>query len=459
MAEETAREGLCAKAAAEAAAGARAEAPAPAAMGPAVETAPPAGAKTAAAAAGGGAEPLRPAYQNPVLVGIVLLIAGIAVAMIQYKIPTIMTAIMGLFSMDAAAASWLMSIFTLVGIFVALPAGAFSQRFGAKNMMIVALGIAVLGSLIGLCAGTSAVLVASRAVEGVALTILTTAGPLVVQRCVRPEHIGKAMGIWGIWGCLGSTVAAVVTPTLFEVAGFSGLWVAYAVIAAVAAVIVLAVIRVPAAPAAAPASAPEPASDAPATQEQEKPRYREIFSLNTVLFFIGFAIFNICLLAILSFVPTILQMQGFDPTLSGFISTAPMLLSIVSSPLFGTISDKIGRCKPLLVAAMLVMGPCTFVLYTNTGALMWVAVAVMGLVGMGGIGMFLSGYLKILPRPELASIGMGVMILVQGVGQFLGTFLVQGLLGPDLTNWFFAGAVIMVLGLAGTASLLLCKMR
>ena len=68
-----------------------------------------------------------------------------------------------------------------------------------------------------------------------------------------------------------------------------------------------------------------------------------------------------------------------------------------------------------------------------------------------------SGYTKILARPELASIAMGVMICVQGIGQFLGTFLVQALLGPDLLNWFFAGAVIMVLGLAGAGALALIK--
>ena len=79
---------------------------------------------------------------------------------------------------------------------------------------------------------------------------------------------------------------------------------------------------------------------------------------DTLLFFAGFAAFNVCLLAVLTYVPTILQMQGFDPTLSGLISTAPMLLSVVSSPLFGAVSDRLGRTKPLLVASMLVMGPC-----------------------------------------------------------------------------------------------------
>lgn len=394
-------------------------------------------------------------YQNPVLVGIVLLFAGIAVALIQYKIPTIMTSIMGLFSMDASTASWLMSIFTLMSIFVAIPSGRLAQRFGAKAMLIVALGIAVLGSVIGLFASMSAVLIVSRAVEGIALTIVTTCGPILVQRCVEQSKIGTTMGIWGIWGCLGSTIAALVVPTLFSAAGFSGVWVVFAIIAVIAAVVVVAVIRVPADEPSAQAAQEEQ----PAELEAEPPRYREIFSKDVLLFFIGFAIFNICLLAILSFVPTILQMQDFDPTLSGFISTAPMLLSIVSSPLFGVISDKIGRCKPLLVLAMLVMGPCTFVMYTNTGVLLWVAVVVMGLVGMGGIGLFLSGYMKLLPRPELASIGMGVMICVQGIGQFLGSFLVQMLLGADLTNWFFAGAVIMIMGLVGTAALLVCKMR
>lgn len=396
----------------------------------------------------GGAEN-EDGYQNPILIGVVLLAAGVSVAMIQYKVPTIMTSLMADFSMSAEAASWLMSIFTLMSIFVAIPAGTLAQKFGAKRMMIVASCIAIVGSLFGLMAGTSALLIASRAVEGVALTILTTCGPIVVQRNVRPDKIGTTMGVWGIWGCVGSTIAAVLTPTVFENLGFSGLWIAYAVVAAVAAVVVLLVVK---------DRGIDVVGEFEAVQT-EPPRYREIVSRDVLLFFVGFAVFNICLLAVLSFVPTILQMQDFDPTLSGFISTAPMLLSVVSSPLFGVVSDRIGRCKPLLVAAMLVMGPCTFLMYTNTGALLWVAVFVMGLVGMGGVGMFLSGFTKLLPRPELASIGMGVMVTVQGLGQFLGTFLVQALLGPVLANWVFAGLILMILGFLGTGALLLCRMK
>lgn len=415
-------------------------------------------------------------YQNPVLVGIVLLISGISVAMIQYKVPTIMTNLMGIFSMDAATASWLMSIFTLVSIFVALPAGALAQRFGAKRMLIIACGIAILGSLIGLASDTSPMLIASRAVEGAALTILTTCGPIIVQQNVSPDKVGTSMGIWGIWGCLGSTVAAVLTPTVFGMWGFDGLWIAFAVVSAVAAVLVLVFIRKPQAnPAAIEGLSPnsQEAASALSVDDQgsvpqfpqetvvpkEEPRYRDIFSKDMFLFFGAFVVYNICMLAILAFVPTILQMQGFDPTLSGIISTAPMLLSIISSPLFGVISDKIGRNKPLLIIAMFVMGPCTFLLYTQTGPLLWVGVFAMGLLGMGGIGQYLSGFTKLLPSPELASVGMGVLVTFQGVGQFLGTFFVQMLLGPQLTEWWFAGMVLMLLGFAGTALIAICKLR
>lgn len=420
-------------------------------------------------------------YRNPIAVGAVLLVAGAAVAMIQYKVPTILTDLMAMFSMDAETASWLMSVFTLASIFVALPSGMLAQRFGAKRMIVVALGIAAAGSLIGLAAQTSVVLIASRAVEGAALTILTTGGPVVVQSCVRSDKVGTALGIWGIWGCLGSSVAAVVTPTVFESLGFGGVWVVFAVFAVVAAAVVSLMIRVPAGERENRDGGRLSAADAIPTKGgsaagliagsegepmgraqggvSDPPRYRELLTRDIALFFVGLATFNVCLLAVLAFVPTILQMQGFGPTLSGFISTAPMLLSIVSSPLFGAVSDRIGRCKPLLAASMLTMGPCTYALYTDTGLLMWCAVAIMGLVGMGAVGLFLSAYMKLLPRPELASIGMGVLVLVQGVGQFLGTFLVQMLLGPSLTEWAFAGGALMALGFLGVAALLACRMR
>ena len=55
-----------------------------------------------------------PRYQNWAKVGLCVLMVGVSMALVQYKVPTIMLALMGQFSMSAATASWLMSILCLV---------------------------------------------------------------------------------------------------------------------------------------------------------------------------------------------------------------------------------------------------------------------------------------------------------------------------------------------------------
>ena len=388
-------------------------------------------------------------YGNWALIAVVMLLFGTAIATIQFKVPVVMGDIMANMGMDASSASWLMSIFTFVGIILALPTGALAKRFGPKTMLLAAAAIIAVGSLLGAFAGNGMVLIVSRAIEGVAFIFVTICGPLAVQKYVSPDKIGSATGIWALWVCLGSVVGGVLTPTLYASTGFAGVWVIYAAAAVVFAIVVAVIVK-------NPGEALEGAADAPT---EGKVGYGELVKPNILLFFAAFLVFNMTLMAVLSFGPTFLQQQGVDPTLSGFVSTLPMLLAVISSPLFGALSDKLGRCKPLYLAAMLVMGPCTLLLLTQTGPLMWVGAIVMGLVGLGGPVMCLTSYINVLGRPELMSIGMGVLMLVQSLGQFLGTWLVPLLLGPDVSSWMLTGIVMCVIGFAGTAAVALCKFK
>jgi MFS family permease len=400
--------------------------------------------------------------QNHFVVGIVLLLMGTSAALVQYKIPSIMPWVRELFAMSATEASWLMSIFTFVGIFIALPTGGLAQRIGAKKVIFIGSGAVVLGSLLGAFAGSAPVLIVSRAIEGIALTIITTCGPILVQRTVSPDRIGTAMGIFGIWGSMGAVVAGVLTPLLFEAAGYRGVWFIYAGFAAVAALLLLVFVRDPDSHTKAslkPESLEVRAGSDDILSKESKPHYRELLTKDLLLFFASFICVNLILLAILSYMPSILQMQGFNPALSGFVSTLPMLLGLVSAPAFGMLSDKLGRRKPLILLTLVVTGPCALLLYTNTGVVMWIAAIVMGLLGMAGTGLFLAAYVKLIPRAELVPAGMGLLVLLQGVGQFLGSYLAQMLLGPDLTNWFFAGAWLLVIGLLGSLTMALCRLR
>lgn len=381
-----------------------------------------------------------PRYQNWAKVGLCVLMVGVSMALVQYKVPTIMLALMGQFSMSAATASWLMSILCLVMVPLAIPSGMLCSIIGPRKCIAIACGVMVVGTLVGAFTSSTALLMIDRALEGAAICILTVRAPVLIGATVNPARNGSAMGLWGIWGPLGSAVAALATPTAYACFGTTGLWLSYTAVVVVFTVVMIAMVK-------------EPASAAPAdaVDDGNKPTLGKVFTKDTVLFFCGFAAFNIVLLAILSFVPAILQNKGMDATMSGFVSTLPMILSVISSPVFGMLSDKTGQIKWLLVLAMAFLGPCALVLYCFTGVPMWAAAVVMGLVGMGSSGLMIAAFMKVLPDLRLAEVGMGALITVQGIGQFLGSFLVSMLLGPAMDRLLFAGVVVMVLALAGTA--------
>ena len=372
-------------------------------------------------------------------------LVAVAMAIVQYKIPTILPVLMTNLHMDATAGSWLMTIFVLMMVFSAIPFGILAQRFGARTISVVAVAIIVIGSVVGAFSQGTSDLLASRAVEGIAITAITVCGPILIEGSVDPRDAGTAMGIWGTWGPLGSTVAALATPTLFALWGMSVLWLVYAAIVVVAAILMLAIVKKP--------------NSAADQQDGGAARFGRLFTRDMLLYFVGFIAFNVCLLAVLSYVPTILQNRGMDATASGLVSTLPMILSLVSSPFFGRVSDKTGKTKRLLVLTVAFLGPCAFVLYVSSGAVMWGAAVVMGLVGMGSTGLMILGLMKVLPDPSLKTIGMGALITVQGIGQFLGTFLVQLLLGPAFDNVYIAGAGVLAIGIVGTVCLAACRFR
>lgn len=372
-------------------------------------------------------------------------LVAVAMAIVQYKIPTILPVLMTNLHMDATAGSWLMTIFVLMMVFSAIPFGILAQRFGARTISVVAVAIIVIGSVVGAFSQDTSVLLASRAVEGIAITAITVCGPILIEGSVDPRDAGTAMGIWGTWGPLGSTVAALATPTLFALWGMSVLWLVCAAIVVAAAILMLAIVKKP--------------NSAADQQDGGAARFGRLFTRDMLLYFVGFIAFNVCLLAVLSYVPTILQNRGMDATASGLVSTLPMILSLVSSPFFGRVSDKTGKTKRLLVLTVAFLGPCAFVLYVSSGAVMWGAAVVMGLVGMGSTGLMILGLMKVLPDPSLKTIGMGALITVQGIGQFLGTFLVQLLLGPAFDNVYIAGAGVLAIGIVGTVCLAACRFR
>ena len=90
---------------------------------------------------------------------------------------------------------------------------------------------------------------------------------------------------------------------------------------------------------------------------------------------------------------------------------------------------------------------------------MWCTLVVMGLTAMGLPTVAIAAYPQILGNPAYLSMGMGVLMLVQNIGQFLGSLVPSLLLGPAIDGWLTCGVVLGIIGLLSSVGALLCKFR
>lgn len=390
---------------------------------------------------------------NFMVVGLALLFAGVAIAVVQYKIPGILESVMATYGMTSSTGSWLMSIFTMMGIFLSLPSGSLAKRFGPKNMMLAGCAVIVVGSLIGAFATSAWLMIASRAVEGVAFVFISVAGPMAVERYVDANHKGTVNGIWSLWICLGSFAGSTATPMVFERLGLTWTWLAYAGIVVVAAAVLAVAVRAP------KGDALDSGIDEEPEEKATLKDYAALLRPNTVLFLFSWLVFNVLILAVLSYTPTFLQGQGMNASLSGLASSLPGILAIASSLVVGNLIDKTGRTKVFFLASMAVSGPATFLMLTQSGPLLWVGAVLMGFIGYGAPVSCLAALPQIAGKKELFAAVMGCYALIMCLGEFLGSLVTPMLLGPDMANWTFCGTVMLGLGIAGAVAIALCKFK
>ena len=368
-----------------------------------------------------------------------------------------------------------------MGVLMAIPVSLLCQKIGPFKVTLVAAAAIVAGSVLGAFAPSYPVLLFSRGIEGAAACACAVVGPVIIESCVNPQRVGTSMGIWAVWGSLGATFAALYTPTVFAAMGYQFLWLLDAAIVVLCTVLMFIMVKDPthynksrftgrarsvriahsgAGQGGSGASVEGAGAGAPvrySTNDGYVPRFRDLLRRDCILVFLGFSMFNVALLSVLGYVPTLLQLKGVDSTVSGFASTLPVLLSVVSSPLFGALSDRTGKTRLLLVLSLVCAGPSIILMYHNAGGPFWAGAILMGLTTMGCSGLGVVALLRALPYPSLKTKAMGAMVALQNFGSFLGSFLMQALLGPDFANVTLAAGVACALCLFGAVCFGLCR--
>ena len=398
-------------------------------------------------------------YQNWLIVSLCFFLVAFCITLMMYKIPTIMIQLMELLSVSAATAAWFMSVFTFTGIFLAIPIGFLIKGIGVRKVVIVSGFLAAFASIAGSFApevGFACVplLIVTRGLEGLSFVGIIASIPIMIQMCIIPSRVGTSTGIFMLGGMLGAMGGGVITPTVFAASGFAGLWIAYAAFMALSTIVFMVYVRFP----RQEQEGAFPESKA-ATRSSSVSIYGVFFKPNTLLFFLGFAAFQILLLSVLTYAPTALQQRGMSPAMSGFVSTLPQLISIVTAIAFGAIADAIHRTKPLVIIGMIAMAICAPAALVTDTPVLWAILVAMGLLAMGVPTVVMAAYPKLLADPSKLTVGMGVMMLVQSLGQFLGSLIPSIVLGPDLSNWTVCSIVLFLLGLAATACFVASKFK
>lgn len=174
--------------------------------------------------------------KNKWLKFLVVYLSAATLALSQLKISPIQM------SMDLSVEKfgWLMSVFTLSALFLALPGGTMIHKYGAKKVGILVLVCLLLGNVLGLFSVSDAgvtnytLLLISRIIEGVSFSMINLIAMVFIGEWFDKGSSGIAIGIFGTFSALASMFGFNLYLPIFNKFGIRSVWGVTAILAGIA---------------------------------------------------------------------------------------------------------------------------------------------------------------------------------------------------------------------------------
>ncbi|HIT44862.1 MAG TPA: MFS transporter [Candidatus Aphodovivens excrementavium] len=380
--------------------------------------------------------------KNRYLMFFVMYFCAATLALSQFKIVPILGPITEHLGIAYEQVSWLMSVFTVAGIVLAIPAGGLIAKYGPKKVWAIVMVIMVCGNVIGAVGIDSyAVLLVSRILEGCAFAFVAIAGVVFVNIWFPNKNTGLFVGIFMTFISIGSIVALNCMIPLTAAYGLASAWWVTAIVSAAMTAVFLFVVG------------EAPMSDA-GGGEASKPSLAPILKNKRVMMICFLALtLGFVLYFFLNNYPS-LFMTVYDVDAAGatFYSSLNNLFSIPFCILGGFIVDRLGlKGTPILLAASAV---CVIVACAFMTRLTPSLFVVHTLVIAAFPGLMYTACNYLVPRdvdnPMQISYGIALMTLFYSVGIFIGCPIVlYAIAGTG--SWETGGyvlAAVMAIGLA-----------
>lgn len=345
------------------------------------------------------------------------------------------------FSLNATEAGLLGSITALVGGLILPFAGVIGDRIGTRKIILIGIVASLVGQLIFAWAPDYTLLMIGRAVSGFGVGLLFV-GPytMAVNWFERERKNGIALGIMFTSDGIGSAFALYAFAIVLVAFG----WRTGSVIGGGVLIVVFVISAI------FLKDAPREVSTSSTTDGTEAPG-RSIVSwlltrnvLVAAAFFIGeWGIFAV----VAVWMPTILiEGAGWDPAIAGLFASLYVVIGMVTSIIFGLVSDRLGRRKALIVTAGLAMALFMGALTASLASGNYVLVAIcLPLVGLGvytGMPLALALAAESVPTRVVGAVNGFVL----GIGFIVGGFVYPYAIGAvkDATGDYTIGFVAMV---------------
>ena len=153
----------------------------------------------------------RLARRNFVLVCIAQFCLALAISIIEPLLPIYVAS----FGVSYAVVGFVMSSFGLTRVFVEIPGGILTDRFGRRPVLLVGFALAMSSHLLAGFAQSYFELIIARMIVGAGSALAMIAGVIYVSEISSPSHrqqdIARYQSMWSMGGILGPTLGGLLS--------------------------------------------------------------------------------------------------------------------------------------------------------------------------------------------------------------------------------------------------------
>jgi len=316
-------------------------------------------------------------------------------------IPPMMGQMIHEFGISHAQGGLLMSLVMVPGIFLAIPAGILVDRYGVRPTGIISTILIAMGCLVTAIAGLFETALVGRLILGVGGAFMATAMPAIIPQWFPPKDLGKAMGIYGTNMPLASTIAFLSASRLMPTHGWRYLFYISTAMALMNIVTFALLVK-----------------EGYLKHEHKKESNVRQAMKSVEIWKVGiiWLLFNSATLSFTTWAPKVFEgFKGMDPLYATLLASVPMLAAMPCVPIFGWISDKIRKHKPLMIlGSALTAVSLAAIAYTSNEAL------ALSIIALGIAAALVPPMVMALPPevlgPALAGTGFGIVAMCFNMG-------------------------------------------